>query len=80
MPTENVPSVDACAKLLFEKLGPRLMVAAPLGIGKPNHLLNALWSKARSDSALTLEIFTALSLQIPQGKSLLERRFLQAFT
>lgn len=51
------------------------MVGTPLGIGKPNALLNALYQRARADPTLSLEIITALSLNPPRGKSELEERF-----
>lgn len=73
-------SVEECVELIIKELGSTLVVGAPLGIGKPNHLLNALWRKAKQQPSLSLEIFTALSLEIPTGKSLLEKRFLQSFT
>lgn len=57
-----------------------LSVAAPLGLGKPNQLLNALYKYAKEHPENRLEIFTALSLQIPKAKSELERRFLGDFT
>ena len=60
--------------------GKELIVGAPLGIGKPNPLLNALWEYAKQNSDLNLEVFTALSLQVPKGKSFLEKQFLQPFT
>ncbi|RZV50609.1 MAG: hypothetical protein EX270_11255 [Pseudomonadales bacterium] len=79
-PPEYPANVDDCIGLITSKVGKALVVATPLGIGKPNHLLNALWTHAKQDKSITLEIFTALSLSIPRGSSLLERRFLQCFT
>jgi acyl-CoA hydrolase len=49
----------------------------PLGIGKPNPLVNEFYRRARRDPALNLTIFTALSLRAPQWKGELERRFLE---
>ncbi len=66
--------------LLKEKLGNHWIVGTPLGIGKPNPLVNALYQCVVEDKSLNLEIFTALSLEIPHGNSLLERRFLKSFT
>lgn len=37
-------------------------------------------AKAKTDSSIKLEICTALSLQVPVGKSLFEKRFLKPFT
>ncbi len=65
---------------LTAEVGEQWIVGTPLGIGKPNPLVNALYQYAHDKSDVTLEIFTALSLAIPGGNSLLERRFLKAFT
>ncbi len=69
-------NLDQCLDEIVAVNGPDLVVGAPLGIGKSNHLLNGLWQKAKSDPQLKLEIFTALSLQVPKGRSLLEKRLL----
>ncbi len=71
-------SVELCAERIVARCGPRLAVAAPLGLGKPNALLNALFKRAQADPALSLQIFTALSLARPSPKSELERRFAPA--
>ncbi len=55
------------------------MVGLPLGLGKPNELVNAFYRRARSDPSIELEIVTALSLDPPTGGSDLERRFLEPF-
>ena len=49
------------------------------GAGKPNHIVNALYAKAKQDSSIHLTILTALTLSKPQGKSFLEKKFLQPF-
>ncbi|NNC55202.1 MAG: hypothetical protein HKO07_05735, partial [Pseudomonadales bacterium] len=51
-PPEYPATVDECVALITNKVGKQLVVATPLGIGKPNHLLNALWARARHDSSL----------------------------
>jgi acyl-CoA hydrolase len=50
-----------------------------LGLGKPNHLVNALYHRAAADSSISLTILTALSLSRPRGSSELEQRFLAPF-
>jgi acyl-CoA hydrolase len=65
--------------LLESKLGDRWIIGTPLGIGKPNPMINHLYNHAKTNKQLKMEIFTALSLQVPHGDSLLERRFLQSF-
>ena len=72
-------SVDACVQRIVERCGSRLAIAAPLGLGKPNALLNALYRRAERDPAISLQLYTALSLARPAAKSDLERRFIEPF-
>jgi acyl-CoA hydrolase len=69
--------VAECAENTLSRVGPHIVLALPLGIGKPNPLVNEFYRRARRDPALTLKIFTALSLRAPQWKGELERRFLE---
>lgn len=62
---------------ILATLGQRIVVGVPLGIGKPNAVLNALYRRALAEPALQLDIITALSLNPPSATSELERRFLQ---
>lgn len=71
--------LDAAVDAILARVGTRLWVGTPLGIGKPNPLLNALYRRACSDASLHLTLMTALSLNRPVGKSDLERRFLAPF-
>jgi acyl-CoA hydrolase len=66
---------DACVDDVIARLGKRLVLGTPLGIGKPRALLNALYRRAKRDSSLELEVITGLSLNPPVGKSELEERF-----
>lgn len=79
MAPRNFAGPDECVEALIAKVGPRLVVGAPLGIGKPNPLVNALFRRVARDPGLHLRLVTALSLERPQGKSELERRFLGPF-
>lgn len=65
---------------LQTNLGKQWVIGTPLGIGKPNQMINALYAHVKNDPTCSMELFTALSLEIPHGNSLLERRFLQSFT
>jgi acyl-CoA hydrolase len=76
---ERHDSVEQCAALIAERRGPRLAVAVPLGLGKPNALVNALYRRAEGDPRLALHLYTGLSLARPRPKSELERRFLAPF-
>ena len=68
---------EAIIDRIIDKVGNNLVVGTPLALGKPNHLLNALYNRARKDPGLKLKIFTALSLDKPKGESLLEKRFFE---
>ena len=65
------------ADAIVEKVGKTVMLAMPLGLGKANHIANALFDKAAADPSLKLTIFTALTLEAPRAKTELERRFLK---
>jgi acyl-CoA hydrolase len=69
--------VAECVETTLARVGPHIVLALPLGIGKPNPLVNEFYRRARGDPALTLKIFTALSLRAPQWSGELERRFLE---
>ncbi len=69
-------SLDTAIDALLARLPGPLHVGAPLGIGKPHRLLNALYARVVADPARTLHLYTALSLDPPTGSSDLERRFL----
>ena len=63
------------AQAIVDKVGRRIVLAVPVGIGKPNLLLNALYALAAADPSIKLRILTGLSLVRPRYKSDLERRF-----
>src|ERR1700693_2789723 len=65
------------ADALIERVGKAIVLALPLGLGKANHIANALYAKAVADASIRLTIFTALTLEVPRGKQELERRFLE---
>ena len=69
--------VAECVEDTLGRVGPHIVLALPLGIGKPNPLANEFYHRARRDPRLSLTIFTALSLRAPQWKGELERRFLE---
>jgi acyl-CoA hydrolase len=64
------------ADAIVEKVGKTIMLALPLGLGKANHIANALYARAAADPSIRLTIFTALTLETPRAKNELERRFL----
>lgn len=71
--------LHALARETFERLDGRVVLATPLGIGKPIPLVDAFYRVARDDSALSLHVFTALSLLRPSFSSELERRLAEPF-
>jgi acyl-CoA hydrolase len=80
MPIEpRYTDTDACVHDLVEELGSDLRVAAPLGLGKPHGLLNALYRLTAADTSRSLRLYTALSLTRPQPAPGLEQRFLGPF-
>ncbi|MGK0267292.1 MAG: hypothetical protein ACI82N_001545 [Maricaulis sp.] len=62
---------------ILASVGRRIVLALPLGLGKPNHIVNALVARAMADPGIDLTIFTALTLETPALGSELERRFLE---
>lgn len=70
-------SIDACVELVLKTLPSTIVVGIPLGIGKPNPLVNALYRRIKADPTRRLRIITALSLERPVGHSDLERHFLK---
>jgi hypothetical protein len=66
---------DAVARKIIECVGNDVVIAVPLGIGKPIGLLNALYRLALHDQSIQLTIMTALTLARPEYTSELEERF-----
>ena len=69
--------VAECVENTLTRVGSNIVLALPLGVGKPNPLANEFYRRARRDPSLNLKIFTALSLRAPQWHGELERRFLE---
>jgi acyl-CoA hydrolase len=61
----------------LRRVGSKVVLALPLGIGKPNLIANEFFRRARADHGMDLTIFTALSLRRPTGASDLEKRFIE---
>jgi len=72
-------SIDAAIDALIGRVGNRIVLAIPLGIGKPNPFVNALYRRVKESPALQMKILTALSFERPRGHSDLEQRFLGPF-
>ena len=67
---------EAIAEDILRDVGTDLVVGLPLGLGKANHIINALYARAAADRAIKLTIFSALTLEKPKPKTLLEQRFI----
>ena len=72
-------SLDDTVDRLLAHAGPALVLAAPLGLGKPHRLLNAITRRIAAEPARSLHLLTALSLTPPAAGKGLQRRFLQPF-
>jgi acyl-CoA hydrolase len=73
---EIFDDVGHCVDALLRRVGARIVLALPLGIGKPNPLANEFYRRAARDPAIDLTIVTALSLLKPVARSPLEARLL----
>src|SRR6204780_1858861 len=67
---------EAMAGDIIRDVGTNLVVGLPLGLGKANHIINALSARAATDRAINLTFFSALTLEKPKPPNLLERRFI----
>jgi len=78
-PTPAETLLEGAVDRLVAHCGGQLVVAAPLGLGKPHRLLNAITRRVASDPALSLHLLTALSLTPPAAGKGLQARFLGPF-
>ena len=67
---------EAIAEDIVRDVGTNLVVGLPLGLGKANHVVNALYARAVADRAINLTFFSALTLEKPKPKNLIEHRFI----
>ena len=72
-----IDTIEACVDYILDTVPGSVVLGIPLGIGKPNPLVNALYRRIRANPARKLRIITALSLERPVGHSDLEKNFLQ---
>jgi len=68
---------EACVEDTLQRVGRRIVLGAPLGLGKANHLVNEFFRRASEDPSIDLRIFTALTLGRPRWTNDLERRFVE---
>jgi acyl-CoA hydrolase len=77
---EILADVGDCVDAVLRRVGSRVVLALPLGVGKPNLLVNEFYRRACKDHALELTIITALSLLKPRAGSALEARLVEPLT
>jgi acyl-CoA hydrolase len=65
---------ERCAEAIVERVGRHILLALPLGLGKANHVANALFDRASRDPRIELEVLTALTLEKPRGLPDLQQR------
>jgi len=68
-------SLDQAVEQILVRIPGPIRLGLPLGLGKPNRLVNALYQRLKREPQRSLTIYTALSLGRPQAASELERRF-----
>ena len=79
--TEHLTDLDAAVDWLFARVDGPLRIGAPLALGKPHRLLNALYARVEHDPSRPLQLYTALSLNPPKARGNgLEARFMAPFT
>lgn len=77
--TDHLDDLDATADLILQRIPGQLRIGAPLGIGKPHRLLNALYDRVAADPQRPMQLYTALSLNPPAPGGGLEGRFAGPF-
>ncbi len=73
----RIDQLEAAVDAVLDRIGGPIVLGLPLGIGKPNPFVNALYRRIKANPARRLIIITALSLERPVGHSELERHFLE---
>ncbi len=78
--TDHLTDLDAAIDWLLQRVDGPLRIGAPLALGKPHRLLNALYARVENDPSRPLQIYTALSLNPPRASGGgLEARFMAPF-
>ena len=75
--TQTINSIAAAVDHVLAAIPGPIVLGIPLGVGKPNPFVNALYQRIKQSADRELTIITALSLEKPVGHSDLERHFLE---
>lgn len=78
-PPATDPALEQAVERLLAHADGHLVLASPLGLGKPHRVLNAITRRVAADPATSLHLLTALSLTPPAPGHGLQRRFLVPF-
>ncbi len=70
--SEILTNVEQCVDKTIATVGKKLVMGAPLGLGKPVQLMNAFYHRVAADPSLSLHIVTALCLEVPRPDSHIE--------
>lgn len=76
MAISTFQSAEAIADRIIADVGRTIVLGLPLGLGKANHIANALFARALADRSIKLSIYSALTLEKPRPSSELEKRFI----
>lgn len=72
-------SLDYAVEQILQRIDGPIHLGLPLGLGKPNRLVNALYQRIKAQPQRSLTIYTALSLGRPHASSDLEQRLMAPF-
>ena len=72
-------SIEQAVDAVLARLPAHIHMGLPLGLGKPNAFVNALYARVRALPERRLTLYTALSLGRPPLGDGLQRRFLEPF-
>ncbi|MBC7466433.1 MAG: acetyl-CoA hydrolase [Bdellovibrio sp.] len=74
--TKFFTNLEDANNFIFANTSKHVHCATPLGLGKPNQLLNLIYQTAKKDPSIQLKISTALSLEVPHPHVELEKNFI----
>lgn len=77
--TLKIDTVEACVDTILATVGKTIRLGMPLGLGKPPEFVNAIYQRAKADPSIHLEIYTALSLEVPSAGEGLQKALLEPF-
>ncbi|GGD44278.1 acetyl-CoA hydrolase/transferase C-terminal domain-containing protein [Pseudoxanthomonas indica] len=77
--TVHLDNLEDTVDFILQRIPQVIHMGAPLGIGKPHRLLNALYERIEPDRSRQWHLYTALSLDPPAPGSGLQARFVGEF-